>query len=677
MAKKIVSDLTVTGNISGANFFGDGSGLTSVTGTDSTKLPLAGGTITSTLLVSNVNPAIGFASTPTTGIVKSGSNGMSLQVLGSTIFDLQSSSVAFLRKATFVDGSVSSPGISFWNDSGQNTGIYMIGENNLGFSANGVRQGDFSTSGLQLASGARVNSIIENLTGASSTTLATSESVKSYVDAGGVTPNALPLSGGTMTGDITLGVSAEINMGVSNLNFTGGVTKIYGDNGPGVLTIESNSEAIIILDEPTGSNTYPISLLKDTEVTGALITQNISGANIYGTFIGDGSGLTDLPAGGGTPNALPLSGGIMTGPALFPDGTESLPSINFADVSSGIYWENLNGVSLADGGVRVFSAGLGEVYSSSPLRVLGTISATGNISGANFFGNGSGLTDIAAGGSTTELLFNNAGVVDGLTNITFSSGVLTVAEDAVFEGTVHVVDCTSVYLAQATPIGSTGGEGTISFDSATNKFLVSEHGGGFVDLVKDLGAVTESIIPDTSGTYDLGTASKPWGDLYLTDSTLHLGDVEVSVISGALSIDGSGIVTENTLTNLPPATSVVDISGTSLTITEAHENSYIFVQTPAPTETTLDITLPDDLTKAFVFSVIRDNKESLNIQFTPSGTADIRYGAGTGVGVTTSSSILTGYGSDGPIGREMKVVHKGNGHWYIMHGEETVLGAPA
>ena len=45
----------------------------------------------------------------------------------------------------------------------------------------------------------------------------------------------------------------------------------------------------------------------------------------------------------------------------------------------------------------------------------------------------------------------------------------------------------------------------------------------------DLTSVTTNVIPEESGTLDLGTASKPWRDLYVTTGTIYLGEETITV----------------------------------------------------------------------------------------------------------------------------------------------------
>lgn len=55
------------------------------------------------------------------------------------------------------------------------------------------------------------------------------------------------------------------------------------------------------------------------------------------------------------------------------------------------------------------------------------------------------------------------------------------------------------------------------------------------------GTVKGNIIPDTDVTYDIGSATKRFRDLYLSGSTIDLGGTTLSVVGGQLQIDGTDI----------------------------------------------------------------------------------------------------------------------------------------
>lgn len=64
----------------------------------------------------------------------------------------------------------------------------------------------------------------------------------------------------------------------------------------------------------------------------------------------------------------------------------------------------------------------------------------------------------------------------------------------------------------------------LKYDSATGKFVGADaSGGGGVDL----SSVGEHILPSTTETYDLGSATKRWRDLYLEGQTINLGGTKI------------------------------------------------------------------------------------------------------------------------------------------------------
>jgi hypothetical protein len=64
----------------------------------------------------------------------------------------------------------------------------------------------------------------------------------------------------------------------------------------------------------------------------------------------------------------------------------------------------------------------------------------------------------------------------------------------------------------------------------------------------DLGAVSKSIIPDTDVTYDLGSDTYRFKDLYLSGSTIKLGDATISAtVGGGITVPGG--VTSTVITS--------------------------------------------------------------------------------------------------------------------------------
>ena len=98
-----------------------------------------------------------------------------------------------------------------------------------------------------------------------------------------------------------------------------------------------------------------------------------------------------------------------------------------------------------------------------------------------------------------------------------------------------------------------GNEGDLFYDPNTASLRVSDGvtpGGVPVTGVTSItGPIQQSLVPDADATYDLGSPTNQWRDLYLTNNTMYLGgtSVAISTTSGKLSVDGTDIPTEEDL----------------------------------------------------------------------------------------------------------------------------------
>jgi len=83
--------------------------------------------------------------------------------------------------------------------------------------------------------------------------------------------------------------------------------------------------------------------------------------------------------------------------------------------------------------------------------------------------------------------------------------------------------------------GSAGFTGSIGFTGST----------GFSGSAADFANVGGDIIPVANVTYNIGSPTQRWNDLYLSGSTIYLGDVEVSTANGTLSVNSMPIAGPN------------------------------------------------------------------------------------------------------------------------------------
>lgn len=90
-----------------------------------------------------------------------------------------------------------------------------------------------------------------------------------------------------------------------------------------------------------------------------------------------------------------------------------------------------------------------------------------------------------------------------------------------------------------------GNEGDLFYDPNTASLRVSDGvtpGGIPVTGVTTVsGPLQQSLVPDADDTYDLGSPTNQWRDLYLTGNTMYLGGTPVSMNAGQLEVDGDAV----------------------------------------------------------------------------------------------------------------------------------------
>ena len=210
---------------------------------------------------------------------------------------------------------------------------------------------------------------------------------------GNLLSGAAPPSGAVQfnDGNDKLGASNDlifISGSTSQLNLTG-TLNVSGAINANRLNITVTEHNVINLSS-TGSTKFGDTSDDTHEFTGSVnVIGNLSASiNISASaFYGDGSKLSNV-------------------------------TTNPAGANTQIQFNNSNN----------FGASSNLTFSGSTLGVGGVVSASSNVSGAAFFGDGSKLTGIV-GGSNTQVQFNNSGVLAGSSNLIFNGSALNVTGD--------------------------------------------------------------------------------------------------------------------------------------------------------------------------------------------------------------------------------------------------------
>ena len=220
-------------------------------------------------------------------------------------------------------------------------------------------------------------------------------------------------------------------------------------------------------------------------------------------FMGDGSRLTGITSGdGGGGSFTHYSGSRGTNTVLVATASVAWAgdlgtSHSASQVGSDVYFfvsGALGAKDSSDPAIAVFG---GDVHMSGNLSTDNEISSSGNISASVFYGDGSKLTGISAGG-------------DG--------GIFTQPNG------------TQAYTTSSINVGSAV--------APTHTLTVVG-----TSLLSGNTDVDGHLIPSIGDTYDLGSSAKPWRNLYVSSSTIYFGSDALSVSDDNLKF-GSGSTTK-------------------------------------------------------------------------------------------------------------------------------------
>ena len=221
-----------------------------------------------------------------------------------------------------------------------------------------------------------------------------------------------------------------------------------------------------------------------------------------------------------------------------------------------------------------FGASSNLTFSSNTLTVNGVVSASSNISGSSFYGDGSNLTGIV-GGSNNQVQFNSSGDFAGSSNLTFDGSSLDVAG--------HVSASLGI---SASAFHGDGSNLTGIAGGSNNQVQFNNSGdlGGSSNLTFDgtnlniLGNASASINISASAFY--GDGSNLTGIATTLDAVTNNGNTTTnSMTASALNLTGlaAGTATNTNFLALDSSNNVVLTSssgGGSTMIGEAEDGSY-------------------------------------------------------------------------------------------------------
>jgi len=462
-------NVTATGNVTGANIIGNGSGLSSITGANVT------GTVANATYATNA----GSADTANTAQYVTANAQANITSVGT----LTSLSVS----GNTTSGNLLTAGVV--SASGNITGSYILG--------NGSQ-----LTGLPATySNANVSNFLAN--GFGSNTITTT---------GNITAGYFVGNGSQLTGIVSSYGNANVvanlaALGTNPVSTTGNVTASYFI-GNGALLTSINASNIVgaygnanvsnFLANGFGSNT----IVSTGNITGGnLLTGgasgNITGVNYVNAnyFVGNGALLTGVAnlvqIQNGTSNvSIPTTNGpanvVIAGTVRASFNSSGLAVTGTISSTGNIDGGNITSAAdiTAIGNIAGTNLNLsGGITATGSSLTIGTISATGNIrtSGGYFLGDGGFLSNVAAGasiqnGTSNVVAYSNSNIavsVGGTSNVTvfsttgqFVTGVVSASGN--ITGAAHlggIVSATgNITTGQSTIIGTantTGGAGNI------------------------------------------------------------------------------------------------------------------------------------------------------------------------------------------------------------------------
>jgi len=381
-----------------------------------------------------------------------------------------------------------------------------------------VSTGGLNASGLSVLANATATNVSTgglNVTDITATNaLITTASVGTLVNTNSVATN---VSVGTLN---VTGITA------SNINFTGNLYQ----NGSVYISSQWLSESGGALSYTTGNVAMNNSRITNADITTASV----------GTLVNTNSIATNISTG-----TIVASTGITAASA-------QITNVNATTISAGtLIGTTITGANLSLSGDLVIGGTLTTVNITTT-NVVDTNITSGSI-------NVTSLATINNATVTTAtvatLLATNvsAGTIDLSTGITAGSAKITNANITTASvGTLVNTNSISTNISAGTidlSTGITAGSAKITNLSSTNSSIGS--------FVSGSGTVGGHLVPSSNITYDLGSATQRWRDLYLSGNTIHLGEKQLSLTGDTFQLENISVIGTREATSTTSASIVV------------------------------------------------------------------------------------------------------------------------
>lgn len=279
-------------------------------------------------------------------------------------------------------------------------------------------------------------------------------------------------------------------------------------------------------------------------------------------------------------------------------------------------------------------------YGNGDFTNPGNILTPGNVTANYFIGNGSQLTDLPGGviqGNIPPVAPNDTTLwwddITGRLYVWYDDGSGLQWVDAAPAGPSVTYGNANVsnFLASGTNSANIVTSGGIVGASVETSMITS--GDSTLVVVNDglqVGGdivISGDIIPDASNVYSLGSTTNQWSDLYVSNATIYMNNVPVSLTSGnVLTVNGNAVVTTDAdgLANIGN----LAIAGADISIADGASETTISIS-PTAVVGQAFVQIPNDATADVVD--VRIHNGSGNIEFGTNGATNLWYFTNDGI----------------------------------------------
>nr|BDD47668.1 hypothetical protein 17 [bacterium] len=543
-------------------------------------------------------PAFSWSDDANSGFYRIGENNLGLSLGGSKTLDFLTTglTVSDSLKAAYLqtgDGDASNPGISFTGDA--NSGFYRIGEGNFGLSLDGTKEFDFLTTGLtvtdsikgayvQTGSGDASNPGFSFTTDGNSGVYRIGED-NIGIGVGGSKIADIASTGITVTGTLEGGTVTDGTASLTSGAITGLVSATDGtaswssNSLSGFTSISGTTITDGTFSASSGAFTAVVSI---TDGTASWSSNSLSGfTSISGTTLTDGTasissgaftGVASITDGTASWSGSSLSGftditatdSITGGYLISGSGSAANPAIHFStDGNSGFYRSAEDAISISLGGSQTYdftasAANLldqnltwnnGADIQNDDADTLEITETVVKITGQPIIPNDTWFQAFSEAGSQLNAFKIDTG---GYLNfgVTAKISSLWLDDDT---GAATIVNL------PVTSDASNGTEESIRLtidDDEFIKFYAESDGAGSIQNQRI--EISHDLVPASSDGAGLGTSSLMFSDLFLASgSVVNFDNGDVTITHSANQLDFAGATNEYNFDNNIEATGTI------------------------------------------------------------------------------------------------------------------------